>query len=240
MDKNDYDILSPVSSENVFGRAFWILGSFISISILIFSFFFENAILIILDGLIPLTFFIYRLIKRKEYPFYYYFVCSCGLYFLYWLFFLSPDFDSGVIDESSNVYFKYTFDILVIVLSLFLFYKIITKHTSALKNNYKLNKIYLSVETVIIVVFILVTQFLTLNVVLDEPYKEDFVYITDIRYHKSSSYIYYKYSLNDKDEYVINSDSSYEPTLSSTDGVSMGRIECGKGAFGIEWKKIIE
>ena len=240
MDKNDYDVLSPVNSKNVVGRVIWVLASLISILFLLFSFIFENAILIIIDGLIPLTFFIYRFIKKKEYPFYYYLICSCGLYLLYWDIFLSPDFNSGVVDESLKDFFEEIIYIIIVISILIIIYRSVTKYTTKLKNNSKLNKFYLSLETVILVIFILGTEFLSLNVVLDRPFKEDIVYITDIYYNRGTSHIYYKYSLDDKDEYVITSDSSYEPTLSSLDGVPMGRIESGKGAFGIEWKEIIE
>ena len=85
MQEAKFDVWSPIDNKNILPRLFWIVGSLMSLVLLLVSLFLENAILSVLDVLLPTVIILYGLVKRKKFPIYYYTTCLSGLYPIIWL-----------------------------------------------------------------------------------------------------------------------------------------------------------
>ncbi|MBE6809241.1 MAG: hypothetical protein E7524_07220 [Ruminococcaceae bacterium] len=236
-------------------RIFWILGSFVSVFLLFFSILFENAMLIMLDGLIPLAFIIYKYVKREEYPFYYYFICSCGLYFLYWIVFLFPDFEQESTNLSNEINLPTILnslgEIITIAIYLILLLLVIILIFS------KFKKIHITkndglVLTIIAVFVLLFSMFASLNIVLDKTSTETLAYVIDNedrnmqvigsrpRVPNVGGILHYKYSIDSEEEYFIEHNFNFNPKHYDDNGNPIVKIESGKGAFGLEWRRIVK
>lgn len=236
-------------------RIFWIFGSLISVFLLIFSILFENAILIIIDGLIPLTFIIYKYVKKKEYPFYYYFICSCGLYFFYWIVFLFPDFEQESSKLSNEINLPSILnslgEIITIAIYLISFLIVIILIFSKFKKLH-ISKGETKIVTILAVFVLIFSMFTSLNIALDKTSTETMVYVIDEKERNNSiagsrpkvpnvgGILHYKYSLDSEEEYSIEHNFVLNPEHYDNNGNLIVKIESGKGAFGLEWRRIVK
>lgn len=208
-----------------------------------------------LDGLIPLAFIIYKYVKREENPFYYYFICICGLYFLYWIVFLFPDFEQENTNLSNEINLPTILnslgEIITIAIYLILFLIVIILIFS------KFKKIHISKgETKILIIlalFVLIfSMFTSLNIALDKTTTKTMVYVMDEKDRNINptgsrpkvpnvgGKLYYKYSLNSKEEYFVEHNFVFNPKKFDNNGNPIVKIESGKGAFGLEWRRIVK
>lgn len=264
MEKSDNDILFDEKVKPPLSKGLFISGSIISILLLVFSFVYENAVLLLLDGLIPTVFILYLYFSKKQLPFYNYLICSCGIYSLLWTFFYFPDFKP----ESVNRIYDYSlptimnaigeftafgiFSVAVIPLLLLIASKI-EKYLAINTIKKFIKKVKLSFLAVFIIVAMLIfSTFCSLNVTLDEPYKECYVYVvgTEDRinstnlpkgFHGIGEVLRYKYSLESEEKYFIEYNHfGYTPKHFDENGNPMVKMQFGKGAFGLEWRRIVE
>ena len=66
MQEKNFDVWSSVDESNFRKRAWWIVGTLISLMLLILSFAIESGILVLLDGVLPLSIIIYGIIKKNS------------------------------------------------------------------------------------------------------------------------------------------------------------------------------
>lgn len=250
MQESNFDVWSPVDDNNILSRLFWIIGSLISLSLLIVSLCVESAVLSILDVVLPTGIILYGIIKCKKFPIYYYTTCLSGLYPIIWLIIISPyDFYEENIEYNSSVIVSSSIIFVAFAVLLFLFILGVSPRgtnkgmVSKLSVIFKLDK-FISILAALTVLGSLI---LNLNVICDKPYKTEWVYLQDIIYVRHDVDVFYtKY--NSDIQYEI--DAKHNKSVYTYDwrkdwlyvdenGNEIFQIEYGKGALGMPWRHIV-
>lgn len=253
MQESKIDVWSAVDESNIFSRFFWILGSLISITLLIVSILIENAVLAVIDVLIPLGIIIYGLIKRKIFPIYYYTTCLSGLYPIIWLMIINAcDFSKENVEEKSPLV-AYIIIIVVGLTVIFALNSLLIKTHQKQKNKLiKNGSFILNFERTMlffILFSILGSLVLNLNVTCDKPYKTEQVYLQNIKYYrhsadifytKKASNIQYKIAADNYNKIIYTYDWRQDWLYVDENGNEFFEIEYGNGALGIPWRRIVK
>lgn len=254
MQETKFDVWSPVDDKIVLSRLFWIVGSLVSLLLLIVSLCIESSILALLDGLLPMGIILYGLIKHKKFPIYYYTTCLSGLYPICWYIFLSPDFVSEEVQKPKYfLVLTVTFIVVAaVILALFLVINIADRKRLTAKNAKKILTFDRAV-LVLALIAIFATQFFAINVLFDKPYKTETVYVEDIRgsggksvvgivdYIEANSGESHSIEFNDNlftETEILKSWDTYDWVSTDQNGNYIFQIEYGNGALGIPWRRI--
>lgn len=248
MQETKFNIWSPVDNKDMLSRLFWIVGSLVSLLLLMVSLCVENAILSLLDGLLPTVIILYGLIKRKKFPIYYYTTCLSGLYPIIWLIIIDDRDYSKEVLGATNPPLVVNISLLVFAVVLLVFFRfgIFPRGISVRKETVDKVSVLLKLDKVILglsVFAILCAQFLNLNIVCDKSYKTEWVYFQDLEYFKSSADVFYTKSNSDI-RYQIQT-RNYNPVHTDNwlfideNGNEVFQIEYGNGALGIPWRRIV-
>ncbi|MBQ8203831.1 MAG: hypothetical protein IJZ75_06085 [Clostridia bacterium] len=248
MREKEFDVLAPVDNKNLLSRAFWIIGSIVSMVLLAVSFCVESAVLSVLDVILPVGIILYGLIKLEKFPIYYYIPCLSGLYPIIWLLVIdNRDYSKEVLGTPTAPFVVATTFIACAAVLLVLFnFCIFPRHISLIKE--KANKVSrilrLDIAILCLSLFaILGAQILNLNAICDKPYKTEWVCLQEIRHLKNKTSVYYmkqdsdyQYTINFNDYEMIQ---TYNWLYTDENGNEVFQIEYGNGALGIPWRRIV-
>ena len=253
MQEAKFDVWSPIDNKNILPRLFWIVGSLVSLVLLLVSLFLENAILSVLDVLLPTVIILYGLVKRKKFPIYYYTTCLSGLYPIIWLVIITTcDFNKENPQEISPL----TAYIIILVVGLTailvlnsLFIRKRKKQKNRLIKPTSFVLYFEKTMSFLILASILGSLVLNLNVICDKPYKVEQVYLKNIKYYRDSVDVFYtkkdsniQYQIKaDNHNKIIHTNDWREDWLYlDENGNEVFEIEYGNGAFGTQWRRVVE
>lgn len=253
MQETKFDVWSPVDSKNMLSRLFWIIGTLVSIVLLIVSLCIENAILALLDVLLPMGIILYGFIKRKKFPIYYYTTCLSGLYPIIWLIIINTcDFSKENSDDNSPI-IVYAIAIVVFAAVVLALFSLCTLPSKASINQTVVNKISVNfkIDKIILLLSLLAilgSIVLNLNVICDKPYKTEWVYLQDIVYSRRNADVFYTKQGSDI-QYRIDAEHNRKLVYTydwrqnwlylDENGQEVFEIEYGNGALGIPWRRIV-
>lgn len=249
MQEIKFDVWSPVDNKRLLSCLFWLIGTLVSLVFLIVSLCVENAVLSVLDALLPSGIILYGIISRKKFPIYYYTTCLSGIYPICWYIFLSPDLNSEAVQNST--------DHPVIAVSIIVFAAItlaVLLVNTANRKNLTAKKL-LDFDRVVLVfalITVLTTQFFVVNVCFDKPYKTETVYVKDIHpagkfsgtvdYTKSNSNKLHSIKFNDNifvETEILKTWDTYDWISIDQNGNYIVQIEYGNGTMGMPWRRIV-
>lgn len=253
MQEAKFDVWSTVDNKNMLSRLFWIIGTLVSIVLLIVSLCIENTILVMLDVLLPMGIILYGLIKRKKFPIYYYTTCLSGLYPIIWLVIINTCDFSKENSEDNPPLIVYAIVIVVFVAVVLALFSLCTLPSKASINRTAVNKTNVNFKFDKLILLssalaILGSLVLNLNVVCDKPYKTEWVYLQDIVYSRHNADVFYIKQGSDI-QYRIDADHDRKLVYTydwrqdwlyvDEDGNEIFEIEYGNGALGIPWRRIV-
>lgn len=251
MQEIKFDVWSPVDSKNILSRLFWIVGSLVSLVLLVVSICVESAVLSVLDVILPIGIIGYGLIKHKKFPIYYYTTCLSALYPIIWLIITNNCDFSGETTETPSVIASVISVCVAVTVFLALgFFCVVPTKNSKINTPLKKAKIAFRFDRLILILStlaILGSLFLNLNVICDKPYKTEWVYLQDIRYSRHDVDVFYTkqnsdiiYEVDAKDNKLISTHDWIEDWLYiDENGNKVFQIEYGNGALGIPWRHIV-
>lgn len=249
MQETKFDVLTPINNKNFISRAFWIIGSLVSLVLLGVSFCIESAVLSTLDVILPVGIILYGLIKLEKFPIYYYIPCLSGLYPIIWLLVTdNRDYSKEVLGTPTPPLVVAIIFIAIAAVLLVLFkFCIFPRNISLMKD--KVNKVSRILKLDIVILYLLLfailgAQILNLNAICDKPYKTEWVCLQDMwhyRYRTSVSYIKqdsdYQYIIDFNDYRMIQ---DYNWLYTDENGNEVFQIEYGNGVLGIPWRRIVQ